>query len=157
MTIKLQVGDVAPPFSLPDAHGNQVSLADFTGRRVLLYFYPEADTPLCTTQACDFRDNFARLRADGLEVIGISPDAPDKLAAFATRHELPFTLLGDPAHEAMPSYGTWGEKNMYGKIVMGTIRTTIVVGADGRVELAAYRVKTKGHVDWVRGKLGLVD
>jgi peroxiredoxin Q/BCP len=147
MTNRLAPGDAAPAFTLPDAEGNQVSLADFRGRRVVVYFYPAASTPGCTTQACDFRDNLQALNRAGLAVLGISPDAPTKLARFQSDQQLTFPLLSDPDRTVLEAYGAFGEKKLYGKTVTGVIRSTVVVDADGAVELAQYNVKASGHVD----------
>jgi thioredoxin-dependent peroxiredoxin len=155
MNAKLAVGDVAPAFSLPDADGGTVSLADYKGRRVVVYFYPAAMTPGCTTQACDFRDSLASLAAAGIAVIGVSPDKPEKLAKFRDAEGLTFPLVSDPSREVLTAYGAYGEKQLYGKTVTGVIRSTFVVGADGRLEQAQYNVKAKGHVAKLRRDLGL--
>ncbi len=147
MTSRLAPGDTAPAFTLPDAGGNQVSLSDFRGRRVVVYFYPAASTPGCTTQACDFRDNLQALDRAGIAVLGISPDAPTKLAKFQADQQLTFPLLSDPDRTVLEAYGAYGEKKLYGKSVTGVIRSTVVVDADGAVELAQYNVKASGHVD----------
>ncbi len=151
----LQPGDPAPAFSLPDADGHPVSLADFAGRRVVVYFYPAAMTPGCTTQACDFRDSLDALAAAGLAVVGISPDPPAKLARFRDAEGLTFPLLSDPDKTVLTAYGAYGEKTMYGKTVVGVIRSTFVVGPDGTLELAQYNVKAKGHVAKLRRDLNL--
>ena len=143
---RLSPGDKAPAFTLPDATGTKVSLTDFAGRSVLLYAYPAAMTPGCTTQACDFRDNLAAFAGSGLDVVGISPDRPDKLAEFAAAEGLPFTLLSDPDHRVMEKYGAWGEKKLYGKVVTGVIRSTFVISPSGKIEHAFYNVKATGHV-----------
>jgi peroxiredoxin Q/BCP len=153
--VTLQPGDPAPAFSLPDADGRTVSLADFAGRRVVVYFYPAAMTPGCTTQACDFRDSLDALAAAGLAVVGISPDPPAKLARFRDAEGLTFPLLSDPDKAVLTAYGAYGEKTMYGKTVVGVIRSTFVVGPDGRLELAQYNVKAKGHVAKLRRDLNL--
>jgi len=155
MTTKLAVGDVAPAFSLPDADGGVVSLADYAGRRVVVYFYPAAMTPGCTTQACDFRDSLASLAAAGVAVVGISPDKPEKLAKFRDAEGLTFPLVSDPSREVLTAYGAYGEKQLYGKTVTGVIRSTFVVGPDGRLEQAQYNVKAKGHVAKLRRDLGI--
>jgi peroxiredoxin Q/BCP len=143
---RLEAGDTAPAFTLPDADGKPVSLADFAGKRVIVYFYPAASTPGCTTQACDFRDELATLQGAGYGVVGISPDQPAKLAKFRDNQSLTFPLLSDPEHATLEAYGAWGEKMMYGKKRVGVIRSTVVVGADGNVEVAQYNVKATGHV-----------
>ena len=142
----LSPGDRAPTFTLGDATGAKVSLTDFAGRSVLLYAYPAAMTPGCTTQACDFRDNLGAFAGAGLEVVGISPDPPAKLAEFATKEKLTFTLLSDPDHEVMEKYGAWGQKKLYGKVVTGVIRSTFVISPSGKIEHAFYNVKATGHV-----------
>jgi peroxiredoxin Q/BCP len=152
---RLEPGDTAPHFSLPAADGSVVSLSDYKGKRVVVYFYPAAMTPGCTTQACDFRDNLEALQAAGVSVIGISPDSPDKLKTFAERDKLTFPLLSDPGHAVLEEYGAWGEKSLYGKTVIGVIRSTVVVGAEGEVELARYNVKATGHVASLRKLLGI--
>ncbi|MBY6717402.1 thioredoxin-dependent thiol peroxidase [Rhodococcus sp. BP-110] len=136
----------APALSLPDADGNTVSLADYAGRRVVVYFYPAAATPGCTKQACDFRDSLAQLNDAGLEVIGVSPDKPAKLAKFRDDESLTFPLLSDPEKSTLQAWGAFGEKSMYGKTVTGVIRSTFVIDADGKVEVAQYNVKATGHV-----------
>ncbi|MDA2989905.1 MAG: thioredoxin-dependent thiol peroxidase [Actinomycetota bacterium] len=143
---QLSPGNKAPAFTLLDAAESKVSLKDFAGRSVLLYAYPAAMTPGCTTQACDFRDNLAAFTGAGLEVVGISPDSPEKLAEFAGEEKLPFTLLSDPDHRVMAKYGAWGEKKLYGKVVTGVIRSTFIISPTGRIEHAFYNVKATGHV-----------
>ena len=152
---RLAPGDPAPDFTLPDADGHQVSLASLRGQRVIVYFYPAALTPGCTTQACDFRDSEQSLAAAGLAVLGISPDSPARLAKFREKESLNFPLLSDPDHATGEAYGTYGEKMMYGKKSMGVIRSTFVVGADGRIEQAHYGVKATGHVARLRKELGV--
>jgi peroxiredoxin Q/BCP len=152
---RLSPGDPAPDFTLPDADGQDVSLADLRGRKVIVYFYPAAMTPGCTTQACDFRDNLASLGAAGYTVLGISPDKPEKLAKFRDRDAVPFPLLSDTSRTTLEAYGAWGEKTMYGKKVTGVIRSTFVVGEDGKLEQAQYGVKATGHVAKLRRDLGL--
>jgi peroxiredoxin Q/BCP len=153
--MRLSPGDIAPGFSLPDADGKDVSLADLRGRKVIVYFYPAAMTPGCTTQACDFRDSLASLTAAGYVVLGISPDKPEKLAKFRDRDAVTFPLLSDTSKETLQAYGAFGEKTMYGKKVTGVIRSTFVVGEDGKVEVAQYNVKATGHVAKLRRDLGL--
>lgn len=129
----LEPGSVPPPFTLTDADGHQVSLADFRGRDVVLYFYPADDTPGCTKEACGFRDAWDDLAARGVAVLGVSPDSAASHRAFATKYRLPFTLLSDPDHTVMGAYGAYGEKTLYGRKVTGVIRSTVWVGPDGRV------------------------
>jgi peroxiredoxin Q/BCP len=152
---RLAPGDAAPDFSVPDDQGHTVSLSDFAGSRVILYAYPAAMTPGCSTQACDFRDSLDTLAAVGVQVIGISPDKPEKLAKFRERDSLTFPLLSDPDHKVLEAYGAWGEKNLYGKKYVGVIRSTFVIDAEGRIEKAMYNVKAKGHVAKLRDELGL--
>ncbi|MBO0852091.1 MAG: thioredoxin-dependent thiol peroxidase [Pseudonocardia sp.] len=153
MTSRLEPGDPAPAFTLPDADGNPVSLADYRGRRVILYAYPAASTPGCTKQACDFRDNLAELNGAGLDVIGISPDAPAKLAKFRDAEGLAFPLVSDPDKAVLTEYGAFGEKQMYGKTVTGVIRSTFVIDPDGKIEHAFYNVRATGHVAKLRKDL----
>ncbi len=146
MSERLKPGDTAPAFSLPDADGKQVSLADHLGRKVIVYFYPAALTPGCTKQACDFTDNLDALSGAGYDVLGISPDKPEKLAKFREKEDLRVTLLADPDKEVLTAYGAFGEKSLYGKTVTGVIRSTVVVDEQGKVEHAFYNVKATGHV-----------
>jgi peroxiredoxin Q/BCP len=152
---RLEPGTVAPAFTLSDDEGNSVSLHDFAGSRVVVYFYPAAMTPGCTTEACDFRDSLDALQAAGVVVLGISGDKVEKLAKFRTRDHLTFPLLSDPDHEVMTAYGVWGEKKMYGKTVVGVIRSTFIINADGTIAESLYNVRAKGHVARVRALLGL--
>jgi thioredoxin-dependent peroxiredoxin len=152
---QLSSGQPAPDFTLPAADGSTVSLSDFAGRAVIVYFYPAAMTPGCTTQACDFRDSLASLQGAGYAVVGISPDKPAKLAKFVERDALTFSLLSDPDHAVLEAWGAWGEKSLYGKKVVGVIRSTVVVAADGTVQLAKYNVKATGHVAGLRRALGV--
>ena len=144
--MRLSPGDLAPDFELLDADEKPVSLMQLRGQRVVLYFYPAALTPGCTTQACDFRDNLSVLSGADTAVIGISPDQPAKLREFRDKHGLPFPLLSDPDHKVLEAYGAWGEKSLYGKTVTGVIRSTVVVDGHGDVEQAFYNVKATGHV-----------
>ncbi|MEZ0094271.1 thioredoxin-dependent thiol peroxidase [Streptacidiphilus sp. EB129] len=144
--MRLQPGDTAPAFTLPDADGKQVSLADHLGRKVIIYFYPAALTPGCTKQACDFTDNLDLLAEAGYDVIGISPDKPEKLGRFREKEHLKVTLVADPEKEVLIAYGAFGEKTMYGKTVTGVIRSTLIVDEQGKVEHAFYNVKATGHV-----------
>jgi peroxiredoxin Q/BCP len=153
MTTRLAPGDAAPEFTLPDADGKPVSLADFRGRRVVVYFYPAAGTPGCTKQACDFRDNLAELIGAGLDVLGISPDKPAKLAKFREKEGLTFPLLSDVDKDVLNAWGAFGEKQMYGKTVTGVIRSTFVVDPDGKIEVAQYNVRATGHVAKLRKDL----
>ena len=152
---RLAVGDKAPAFSLPDADGNTVTLSDYRGRKVIVYFYPAASTPGCTKQACDFRDNLAELNEAGLDVVGISPDKPEKLAKFRDKEGLTFPLLSDPDRQVLTAWGAFGEKTMYGKTVQGVIRSTFLVDENGKVEAAQYNVKATGHVAKLRRDLSV--
>ena len=155
MSTRLSPGETAPDFTLDTADGGSVSLADLQGERTILYFYPAAATPGCTTQACDFRDNLASLQAAGYAVVGISPDPVAKLAAFAEAEHLTFPLASDPDKSVAAAYGAFGEKKLYGKTVVGIIRSTFVVAADGTLEVAQYNVKATGHVAKLRRDLGV--
>jgi len=152
---RLSTGDTAPDFTLPTDDGREVSLSDLRGRKVIVYFYPAAMTPGCTTQACDFTDSLDSLKAAGYEVLGISPDKPEKLAKFRDNEKLTFPLLSDPDRQVLTAWGAYGEKMMYGKTVQGVIRSTFVVGADGTLEQAWRNVKATGHVARVLSELGL--
>jgi thioredoxin-dependent peroxiredoxin len=153
--VRLAPGDQAPDFTLPDADGTQVSLSSLRGQHVIIYFYPAAMTPGCTKQACDFRDGRPALADAGYAVLGISPDPPAKLARFRDRDGLTFPLLSDPGLAVLRAYGAYGEKMLYGKKTTGVIRSTFVVGPDGRIERAYYGVKATGHVARLRKDLGL--
>jgi peroxiredoxin Q/BCP len=152
---RLAPGDPAPDFTLDDADGNPVSLSSLRGQQVIVYFYPAAMTPGCTTEACDFRDNLSSLGAAGVTVLGISPDQPAKLARFRDKEGLTFPLLSDPDLAVHRAYGTYGEKKLYGKTTMGVIRSTFVVGPGGAIEQAQYGVKAAGHVERLRKDLGV--
>ena len=152
---RLSPGDTAPDFTLTSDTGDEVTLSSLRGRKVIVYFYPAAMTPGCTTQACDFTDSLDSLKAAGYEVLGISPDKPAKLAKFRERDSLTITLLSDPDKEALTAYGAFGEKKLYGKVVEGVIRSTFVVDESGTIELAQYNVKATGHVAKLRRDLGL--
>lgn len=143
---RLEIGDQAPAFTLPNDSGETTSLADYQGKRVLVYFYPRANTPGCTTEACDFRDSLTQLNDLGIEVVGISPDTVDKLVAFREKNNLTFPLLADPDKNVLKEWGAFGEKKNYGKIVEGVIRSTFLVGTEGTIELALYNVRATGHV-----------
>jgi len=153
--VRLAPGDEAPDFTLPDADGNPVSLSALRGRQVIVYFYPAAMTPGCTKEACDFSESLPDLGKAGLTVLGISPDAPAKLARFRDKEHITFPLLSDPGREVIAAYGAYGEKLNYGKKTMGVIRSTFVVGADGKVEQAYYGVRATGHVERLRKDLGV--
>lgn len=152
---RLQPGDPAPGFTLPTATGAELSLTDLRGRKVILYAYPAAMTPGCTTQACDFRDSLASLQSAGYEVVGISPDKPDKLASFQERDGLTFPLLADPDRGVLAAYGAYGEKKNYGQVVTGVIRSTFVIDEQGRITHAFYNVRATGHVAKLRRDLAL--
>lgn len=152
---RLDPTQTAPAFTLPDQDGKDVSLSDFAGRKLVVFFYPAAMTPGCTTEACDFRDSVPRLQAAGYDVVGISPDAPAKLRQFADQQSLTYPLLSDPTKATLEAYGAYGEKSLYGKKVVGVIRSTVVVGGDGTVKLAKYNVKATGHVASLSKALGL--
>ncbi len=154
-SVRLKPGDPAPDFSLTDDRGATVTLSGLRGRRVVLYAYPAAMTPGCTTQACDFRDNLASMTSAGYTVLGLSPDSPDRLAEFRERDGLTYQLLSDPTHETLSAYGAYGEKSVYGKQTIGVIRSTFVLDEDGRVQRALYNVKATGHVEKLRRDLGV--
>jgi peroxiredoxin Q/BCP len=152
---RLAPGDAAPDFTLPTDNGDSLTLKDLRGRKVVLYAYPAAMTPGCTTQACDFRDSLGSLQAAGYDVIGISPDAPAKLAKFRERDAITFPLVSDQDKSVLTAYGAYGEKQLYGKTVTGVIRSTFVIDEDGNVERALYNVKATGHVAKLRRDLGI--
>lgn len=141
----LQVGDQAPDIELRTDSGEPFRLGDLKGKRVVLYFYPKANTPGCTIEACEFRDSSKQFAKKGAAVVGISPDKPAAQAKFKTRYELPFTLLADEDKTAAQAYGVWQEKSMYGKKVMGIVRSTFVIGPDGKIEKVYGKVKAQGH------------
>ncbi|KUO18393.1 thioredoxin-dependent thiol peroxidase [Streptomyces dysideae] len=155
MSERLQPGDTAPAFTLPDADGKDVSLSDHKGRKVIVYFYPAALTPGCTKQACDFTDNLELLAGAGYDVIGVSPDQPEKLAKFRDKESLKITLLADPDKTVTEAYGAFGEKKNYGKTYMGVIRSTVIVDEEGKVERALYNVRATGHVTKIIKDLGI--
>jgi peroxiredoxin Q/BCP len=155
LTTKLQPGTQAPDFTLQDAEGKQTTLADYRGKNVIVYFYPEAATPGCTTEACDFRDNLASFQGSGYAVLGISPDAPEKLANFTGDFGLTFPLLADEDHAVALAYGAWGEKLIDGEVHEGIVRSTVVLDPEGKVTLAQYQVKAQGHVQALREQLGV--
>jgi peroxiredoxin Q/BCP len=152
---RLEPGDRAPDFTLTSDAGEPVTLSDLRGRSVIVYFYPAAMTPGCTKQACDFTDSLDSLRGAGFEVLGISPDKPEKLARFRERDSLTITLLSDPDKKVMQEWAAYGEKKLYGKVVEGVIRSTFVVDEQGRIRIAQYNVKATGHVAKLRRELGL--
>ena len=155
MSTRLEPGDDAPDFDLADDAGGRIRLADLRGQRVVLYAYPAAMTPGCTKQACDFRDSLDALAAAGITVVGISPDPPEKLARFRAAEGLTFPLASDPDKSVLTAYGAFGEKSLYGKTVVGVIRSTFVIDAEGRIERAMYNVKATGHVAKLRRELGI--
>lgn len=152
---RLETGQPAPAFTLTDHAGRSVSLSDFSGRHLIIFFYPAAMTPGCTKEACDFRDSLVRLQQAGYDVVGISPDKPEKLARFVEKESLTYPLLSDPDRAVLEAYGAYGEKTLYGKKVIGVIRSTIVVGPDGTVALPKYNIKATGHVASLSKALGL--
>lgn len=152
---RLTAGDTAPDFTLPDDRGGKVTLSKLRGKKTIVYFYPAAMTPGCTKQACDFSDSLDALHARGFEVLGISPDAPEKLAKFRERDSLTITLLSDPAKTVLKAWSAYGEKQLYGKTVTGVIRSTFVVDEKGKLAYAAYGVKATGHVAKLRKDLGI--
>jgi peroxiredoxin Q/BCP len=154
-SVKLEVGDTAPAFTLTDQDGAEVSLADYAGQKVIVYFYPAASTPGCTTEACDFRDNINSLTSSGYRVLGVSKDETPALKKFQVEQGLNFPLLSDPDLAVHNAYGAYGEKSLYGKIVTGTLRSTFVVDESGNIQLPLYNVKATGHVASLRKKLGL--
>ncbi|NMR21096.1 thioredoxin-dependent thiol peroxidase [Cellulomonas fimi] len=153
MTTRLAVGDPAPDFTLPTADGDSLTLSDLRGRHVVVYFYPAAMTPGCTTQACDFRNSLDALNSQGYRVVGISPDTVEDLAKFVARDQIPYPLLSDVDHKVLEQWGAWGERTIYGKTITGVIRSTVVVDPEGKVELAQYNVKATGHVAKLRRDL----
>ncbi len=155
MTERLTAGDAAPDFTLPTDTGEKLSLSSLRGRKVVLYAYPAAMTPGCTTQACDFRDSLSSLHAAGYQVVGISPDTPEQLAKFRERDGLTFPLVSDRDKAVLTAYGAYGEKQNYGKTVVGVIRSTFVIDESGRIERAMYNVKATGHVAKLRRELGV--
>ncbi|SNT08981.1 peroxiredoxin Q/BCP [Micrococcales bacterium KH10] len=157
MATTLEPGDLAPDFTLSTADGFELTLSDLRGKKVVLYAYPAASTPGCTKQACDFRDSLASLQAHGYTVVGISPDKPAKLAKFADEEALTFPLVSDPEKSILRAYGAFGEKNSYGRVIEGVIRSTFVIDEDGKIEFAQYNVKATGHVARLRKQLGIDD
>lgn len=153
--MKLETGSKAPSFTLQNQDEKSISLADYAGKKVIVYFYPAASTPGCTTQACDFRDNINSLKSAGYTVLGISPDSPKKLKNFKEKEGLNFELLSDPDNAVQEAYGAYGEKSMYGKTYMGTIRSTFAVDESGSISHAFYNVKAKGHIEMLRKAMGI--
>ncbi len=153
--VRLAAGDTAPDFTLPTSDGSDLTLSSLRGKKVILYAYPAAMTPGCTTQACDFRDSIASLKGAGYQVVGISPDKPAKLAQFVERDAITFPLVSNPDKDVLEAYGAYGEKQLYGKTVTGVIRSTFVINEDGKIEHAFYNVKATGHVAKLRRDLGL--
>lgn len=147
-------GEPAPPFTLTDDRGRDVSLADYAGRRLLIYFYPRAFTPGCTTEACDLRDRHEAFLQAGWQIVGISPDPPARLARFREEHHLPFPLLSDPDHRVAGAYGAWGTKRSYGRETEGIMRSTFAVGPDGRIQAVWRNVRAAGHAEQVASRLG---
>lgn len=145
--VTLQEGDKAPAFKGKDQNGNPVSLADYKGKKVVLYFYPEDDTPTCTVQACNLRDNYGLLKKEGFEVLGVSPDEEKKHKKFEAKYNLPFTLLADPEHKIIDKYGVWDEKQLYGRKYMGILRTTFLVDEKGIIRKIFLRPKNKQHAE----------
>ncbi|WP_430646028.1 thioredoxin-dependent thiol peroxidase [Agromyces sp. GXS1127] len=153
--VRLAAGDLAPDFTLPDQDGSPVTLSSLRGRKVVLYFYPAAMTPGCTTEACDFRDHLNSFAGAGVRVVGVSKDEVSKLKEFADRDGLNFPLLSDTDLAVQQAYGAWGEKQLYGKTVTGSIRSTFVIDEEGRIEKPMYNVKATGHVARIRRELGI--
>ena len=153
--MSVKVGDLAPGFTLKNQDDKDVSLGSFSGKKVVVYFYPAASTPGCTTQACEIRDNINSLKSAGYTVLGISPDLPGKLKKFKDKEGLNFDLLSDPENTIQQAYGAYGEKSMYGKTYMGTIRSTFVVDEAGKLSHVFYNVKAKGHIEMLRNELGI--
>lgn len=151
----LKAGDKAPLFTTKDQNGNTVALKDFNGQKVVLYFYPEDDTPTCTDEACNLRDNYAALKAKGINILGVSPDDVDKHNDFTKKYDLPFTLLTDVDKTIANLYGTWGEKNMYGKKYMGIKRFTFLINEDGTIHHVIKKVRAKDHANQILEKWGL--
>jgi len=151
--MRLEVGQQAPGFSGLDHDGNEVTNSDYEGRRLVMYFYPKAFTPGCTTESCDFRDRYQLFAEAGYSIVGVSPDAPEDLARFREEYELPFTLISDPDHALAAAFGAWGMKKNYGREYEGLIRSTVVIGENGAVEEAWYNVKATGHAGRVAGSV----
>ncbi len=149
----MDINDKAPDFTLPDQDGNKVSLKEFRGKTVVLYFYPRADTPGCTIEACEFRDEYSKFKKQGYVLLGVSPDTPQAEKKFAEKFSLPFPLLGDADKKVAIAYGVLKEKNMYGKKVMGVVRSTFIIGPDGKIQHIYEKVKPEGHAQEVLARL----
>lgn len=147
----LKEGDRIPDFRVMDQDGNTVTQKDFEGKRIVLYFYPKDSTPGCTAEACNLRDNYAALRAAGYEIYGVSKDSIASHGRFMEKNSLPFTLLSDPSTEMLQAFGAWGEKKLYGKVSMGTLRKTFIIDADGTIERIIDKVDTKNHTEQILG------
>lgn len=147
----LKEGDMIPEFQVRDQDGNTVTQKDFEGKRIVLYFYPKDSTPGCTAEACNLRDNYAALRAAGYEIYGVSKDSIASHGRFMEKNSLPFTLLSDPSTEMLQAFGAWGEKKLYGKVSMGTLRKTFIIAADGTIERIIDKVDTKNHTEQILG------
>jgi Peroxiredoxin len=154
-TLTLKPGQKAPAISLRNQHGEKITLSQFKGKKVALFFYPKDSTPTCTTEACNLRDNHAALLKKGIEVIGISPDDETSHLNFATKHQLPFHLLADTSQKILNKYGVWGEKSMYGNKYMGVIRTTVLINEDGKIHDIITKVKAKEHAQQILKTWGL--
>ncbi len=148
-SLNVNINDKAPEFTLPDQNGKEISLKDFRGKYVVLYFYPRADTPGCTVEACEFRDSYRKIQNTGAVILGISPDQPKAQKKFEEKYSLPFTLLGDADKKVGNAFGVIQEKNMYGKKVMGVARTTFIIGPDGKIKHIFQKVKPEGHAEEV--------
>lgn len=153
MSLTLSIGDKAPDFNLLDQYGKNISLSSFLGNELAIFFYPKDNTPTCTTEVCNLRDYYADLKNEGIEVVGISPDSVKSHLNFATKHNLPYTLLSDENKNIAVKYGVWGEKQMYGRKYMGIIRTTFLIDAEGKIKLIFDKVISKDHANQILKKL----
>jgi peroxiredoxin Q/BCP len=149
--MKLEIGDIAPDFEAKDENGQIIKLSDYRGKKVVLYFYPKDNTPGCTAESCNLRDNYESFQAKGYEILGVSSDDEKSHQKFIAKHELPFKLIADTDKKVHELYGTWGEKSMYGKKYMGTVRTTFVINEEGKLEDIITKVKTKDHTAQILG------